>query len=265
MLAFRLNGKGEYLFDIDSASADFMTISPLLAEELGLTPTGNSVATGVGEETAPVRFSMLNSVELAGMTFRNVPVMVSDLHPFRGLKKGLIGSALLKRFNLTIDVRAGVMDLLPLDRPDLLTAGIDMARVVAAVPLYLFDATMVEASMAGAPPALYILDSAAATHLIDRAFFEQHVKPTIEPSRISRSGITGSQGAQWVNRIDGVSIGLGRLVSPGHGVHEFSMLALNQISGRYAAGLVGNPVLWPYRVHMDFRRGRLILERFPQS
>jgi hypothetical protein len=39
------------------------------------------------------------------------------------------------------------------------------------------------------------------------------------------------------------------------------MAELNEIGGRYAAGLVGNPLLWPYRVHMDFRHGRLILER----
>jgi hypothetical protein len=39
------------------------------------------------------------------------------------------------------------------------------------------------------------------------------------------------------------------------------MEELNAIGGRYLAGLLGNPVLWPYRVHMDFRRGRLILEK----
>lgn len=32
-------------------------------------------------------------------------------------------------------------------------------------------------------------------------------------------------------------------------------------SGRYTAGLLGNEILWPYRVHMDFRAGRLILEK----
>jgi hypothetical protein len=43
------------------------------------------------------------------------------------------------------------------------------------------------------------------------------------------------------------------------------MGALNEISGRYAAGLLGYPLLWPYRVHMDFKAGRLILERYPAS
>lgn len=32
-----------------------------------------------------------------------------------------------------------------------------------------------------------------------------------------------------------------------------------------AAGLLGNPLLWLYRVHMDFRAGRLIMERYPRS
>jgi len=263
MIAFKLNGKGEYPFDIDSASADFMTVSPLLAEELGLSLTGSSTASGVGTATAAVRFSMLDRVELGGITFRNVPVMVSDIHPFRGLKKGLIGTALLKRFNVTIDVDAEVMDLYPIERPELLAANIDRAAIAADVPLYLYDATTVEASLAGAPAALYILDSAAATNLVDRVFFEEYIKPKLDPARIVSAGIRGAGGAQQVNQVNGLSIGLGPLVFEGQTVHEFPMEGLNEIGGRYLAGLLGNPLLWPYRVHMDFRAGRLILEKRP--
>ena len=261
MIALRLNGQGEYPFDIDSASADFLTISPLLAEELGLVTTGRSTATGVGTGEAAVRFAMLDKVELGEIAFRNVPVMVSDIHPFRGLKKGLLGTALLKRFNVTIDVDAKTMDLYPLERPDLLAAAIDRAAVAADVPLYLFDATVVEAAVGGAPAALYILDSAAATNLVDGGFFAEHLKPKIDPARVVRSGIRGAQGAQYVNRVDGLPVALGSLVFDGQTVHEFPMEELNAIGGRYLAGLLGNPLLWPYRVHMDFRNGRLILEK----
>jgi hypothetical protein len=264
MVSMRLNGRGEYPVDIDSASADFLTISPLLAEELGLRPTGSSQATGVGTGHAAVRFSRLDRVDLAGITFRNVPVMVSDLHVFRGLKKGLFGTALLKRFNVTIDVRAGVMDLFALDRPELLAARIDKAAVAGEVPLYLFDATMVTASMAGAPEGLFILDSAAATNLIDAPFFREHLKPRLDPARIIPAGIQGAQGVQSVNQVNGLAIRLGPLVFDNQQVNEFSMDILNSITGRYAAGLLGNPLLWPYRVHLDFKAGKLILERYPE-
>jgi hypothetical protein len=157
------------------------------------------------------------------------------------------------------------MDLFPLDRPELLAGNIDRAAVAADVPLYLFDATTVEASLAGAPAALYILDSAAAANLVDGPFFEEHLKPTLDPARIVRSGIQGAGGAQYVNRVDGLSIALGPLVFDGQTVHEFPMEELNSITGRYTAGLLGNPLLWPYRVHMDFRAGRLILEKYPKS
>jgi len=49
----------------------------------------------------------------------------------------------------------------------------------------------------------------------------------------------------------------------GQTVHEFPMETLNLITGRYTAGLLGNPLLWPYRVHMDFRAGRLVLQKYP--
>jgi tetratricopeptide (TPR) repeat protein len=261
MIALKLNGKGEYPFDIDSASADFLTVSPLLAEELGLRLTGSSTAAGVGTDTATVQFSVIDKVELGAVAFRNVPVMVSDINPFRGLKKGLLGTALLKRFNVTIDVGAKALDLCPLERPELLAAAIDRAAVAADVPLYLFDATTVEASLDGAPPALYILDSAAATNLVDNVFFEEHLKPRLDPARILRGGIQGAQGVQWVELVDGLKISLGPLVFEGQRVCVFPMEELNEIGGRYLAGLLGNPFLWPYRVYMDFRNGRLILEK----
>ena len=261
MISLALNGKDDYLFHLDSALPAFMTISPLLAEELGLAPTGSATSTGVGTASIATRFAVLDTVELGPVTFRNVPVMVSDIRTLRGLKKGLIGTALLKRFNATIDIEAGIMDLFPLDRPDLLARNIDKAAVAAEVPLYIFDSTVVEASVAGAPPALYILDSAAATNLVDAGFFEEHIKPTMDPARIVQAGIQGAGGAQNVHRVDGLPIALGPLVFEGEQVNVFRMGGLNEISGRYAAGLLGNPCLWPYRVHMDFRAGRLILER----
>jgi hypothetical protein len=262
MLAIKLNGRGESPFDLDSASADFLTVSPLLAEELGLALTGSSSATGVGTAAAPVRFSILDRVEFGGIAFRNVPVMVSAIHPFRGRKKGLLGTALLKRFNVTIDVEADVMDFYPLERPDLLAARIDRSAVAADVPLLIYDATTVEAAPKGAPPALYFLDSAAATHLIDAPFFLKHLKPTLDPALITPGGIQGAQGVQTVNYIRGLTIGLGPLEFPDQMMCEFPMAALNELCGRYTAGLLGNPILWPYRVHMDFKNGRLILEKF---
>jgi hypothetical protein len=159
------------------------------------------------------------------------------------------------------------MDLFPLDRPDLLAARVDREAVAADVPLYLFDQTVVEASLAGAPPALYILDTAAATNLVDGPFFEEHIKPKLDPARIARRGIRGAGGDQWVNQVEALTVALGSLVFDDQQANEFPIDTLNTIGGRYAAGLLGNPILWPYRVHMDFKNGRLILEERtkPQS
>ncbi|MGB7296178.1 MAG: aspartyl protease family protein [Candidatus Aminicenantales bacterium] len=178
MISLALNGKGDYPFHLDSALAGFMTLSPLLAEELGLAPIGSAASTGVGTAPITTRFAVLDTVALGPVTFRNVPVMVSDIRTLRGMKKGLIGTAFLKRFNTTIDVEAAIQ---------------------------------------------------------------------------------GAGGAQNVRRVDGLPISLGPLVFEGQEVNEFRMGGLNEISGRYAAGLLGNPCLWPYRIHMDFRAGRLIL------
>jgi len=262
MISLRLNGKSDYPFDIDSGSPDFMTVSPELAEDLGLRPWGESSAVGLGGGNTSVRFAVLDSVEIGSIAFNNVPVMVSDLFIFGGLKKGLVGTGFLKRFNCTIDVRAETMDLFPLDRPDLLRANICPDAVAVEVPLYLCDAAAVEAEVEGTPQSLYILDSAAGANLVDSGFFLEHLKAAIDPDRIAPRTIIGTQGIQRMNRIDDLWIKLGPFAFGRQSVSEFSMDAMNSAMDIYAAGLLGNQVLWPYRVHFDFRAGRLILEKY---
>ena len=261
MVSLKVNGKGPYPFDIDSALVDFMMVSPQLAEELGLSLTGNATATGVGTREARVRFAVLDKVEIGPVAFFDVPVRVADIQSFRGERKGLLGTGFLKRFNVTIDPGKQEMILYPLDRPDLLAAMIDRKAVAVDIPLYIFDQTVVAASVGGAPEALYILDSAAATSLSDKPFFAEHIRPKLDPGRIIQGGIQGAGGPQQTLRVDGIPIALDSLVFPEQTIHEFSMETLNIIAGRYTAGLLGHPLLWPYRVHMDFRNGRLILEK----
>ncbi|MCU0244909.1 MAG: aspartyl protease family protein, partial [Acidobacteria bacterium] len=232
MVSLKLNGKTEGLFHLDSALAEFMTLSPLLAEELGLSTAGSATSVGVGTASVATRFAVLDKVEFGGVAFRNVPVMVSDVRTLRGLREGLIGTAFLKRFNVAIDVEAGIMDLFPLERPDRLAAGIDRAAVAADVPLYCFDATTVEAAVEGAPPALYILDSAASTNLLDRPFFVDHIKPKLDPARIVRAGIRGAGGEQTVDQVEGLSAKLGPHLVRGLQFNEFPMETLNAIGGR---------------------------------
>jgi hypothetical protein len=265
MISLALNGKGDRLFHIDSALPGFMTITPLLAAELGLAPGGSATSAGVGTAQIATRFAVLDTVALGPITFHNVSVMVADIATLRGRREGLVGAAFLKRFNVTIDMEGGTMDLFPLDRPDLLAGNIDRAAVAADIPLLAFDQTVVEASVAGAPPALYILDTAASNHLVDSAFFAEHIEPTLDPGRIIQAKIRGAGGTQVVRHVQGLPIALGSLVLAGQQVSEFPMAGLNALSGRYAAGLLGNCLLRPFRVHMDFRAGRLILERSPRS
>ncbi len=262
MVSMRINKKGPYFFDIDSAAADFLLISPLLAEELGLELSGSSQAIGVGTGSAPVRFARLDRIDLGGLTFRNVPIRVADIAPFRGLKKGLFGTGLLKRFNVTIDARAGVMDLFALDRPELLAARIDKSAVAAEVPLLVFEATMVTAPWPARRRGSTSWTRRRATNLVDALFFSQHIEPKLDPSRITAAGIRGAQGPMRVRQVNGLTIRLGPLLFDNQQANEFSMSALNAASGRYAAGLLGNPLMWPYRCHLDFKNGRLILERY---
>jgi len=108
-----VNGKGPYTFTLDTG-ATATTISPKLAEELGIEPykVENALAAGVGGGKIDVKFAKLDSFQLGSERVEDEEVLVIDFDSTLGcFTPGVVGHSFLKHFTLHVDYRTKNMML----------------------------------------------------------------------------------------------------------------------------------------------------------
>ncbi len=262
MLRIRLNGRGENLFHIDSAFRGMMALSPELADELGLERAGESVSRGVGPQSAATQGAWLDTVRIGDLTIADVPILVIDSAVYRGKKRGLIGTGLLKQFNVTLDARNDVLELYPKERADAFRRRIPEERIAQRVPFLIYPAPLVLARVGDGRPLPFTVDTAASSSLIDEEFFDAQLRPSIPDEELATSRVTGAGGTQSLLCWTAARLGIGDLAFSDMRMIRFDMHRLNVLSGRYAAGVLSNDFLWGYRAHFDFTRTQLILEAY---
>lgn len=256
----RINGEGAWPFDIDTAARNNMTLSTELADRLGLERAGEFPALGVGDAKQTLEGSWLQRIEIGDLSIENVPVMVMDSPTFGGEQRGLIGTGLLKLFNCTIDVAAGTLTLYSADRTDLLEEAIDPSRVVSRIPLFLGGGPLVLVGVEGSEARPFLVDTAASVSLLDQRYFEDRLAPSVDPNALTSIGVRGIGGTTETMMIPSARVTLGGADVEGVRLVVYDMEPMTRLVRRYAAGIIGAPILWRYRVHLNFSEPAMVLE-----
>lgn len=99
-----INGRGPFRFVIDTGTGADALVSPELASVLGLPEIGQAALSdpsGQGSRRAPM--VLLDSVEIAGVTFTNVKAVQHSFFAEAGACDGLLGFTLFHDYLLTLD------------------------------------------------------------------------------------------------------------------------------------------------------------------
>jgi hypothetical protein len=99
-----VNGQGPFRFVVDTGTGGEAFITSALMEKLGLVPAGQmhlADPSGVGARTVPM--VVLDSVQVAGVSFTGVKAAVHKLDDEGGECDGLLGFALFRNMLLTLD------------------------------------------------------------------------------------------------------------------------------------------------------------------
>lgn len=256
-----VNGQGPFLFDIDSAYRGNMILSPELADRLTLRRAGSFGGAGVGPARKILEGSHLERIRIGNLDIESVPVQVMESPTFGGNPRGLIGTNLLKLFHVVIDVKAGTMELIRGDRPDLLEAGIDRSRVHLAAPAFIAGAPLVPVGVNGGPPVLFMVDTAASVTLLDERYYQESIAEGIRPEEIQRIQIRGSGGAEEALMLPSAALSVAGADLGDTRVVILDMTRINAMRGIAVNGILGADRLWGYRVHLNFARPSLVLER----
>src|SRR5688572_15636214 len=106
-----INGRGPYDFAIDTGASQAV-LSEKLAAELGLKPLTSTIMHGVGGGgKIDTKLYGANEIEIGEVTIKNVPVGTFNDPLVTQLADGILGTALLSDFVITINYPANQMEL----------------------------------------------------------------------------------------------------------------------------------------------------------
>jgi predicted aspartyl protease len=99
-----VNGRGPFRFVIDTGTGADALVTPQLAEQLGLPTVGHTALSdpsGQGSKRVPT--VLMDTLDVAGVSFQNVRAVESGFFAESGTCQGLLGFTLFRDYLLTLD------------------------------------------------------------------------------------------------------------------------------------------------------------------
>ena len=111
ILAAKIDGKGPYLFVVDTGGHNILT--PGMSRELGLTVVGNGFTTGAGSGSTKTQFTKVKTLSIGDAVMSDQPFTIMDFgFPMitdDGKQQpiaGILGLELFERFAITLDYKS---------------------------------------------------------------------------------------------------------------------------------------------------------------
>ncbi len=261
LVPLQVAGSSPLDFVLDSGANRSSISDPLLAATLGLEVTNGGIARGMGSGAVGVLFTEPASLQSNGFELLRVPLAVHDIGAVLAARAGrelhgFLGRELFDRYVVEVDpvgrrlllydpssfVYGGTGQILPMEVKD------GRAVVRARVNVTGSKATAVR----------LLVDTGSGRYLTLISGGRRRLEPPPERSHATGVGVTGTTRVK-VGRV--AEVKLGELVVE-HletaWVRAFEIPATTTIPK--LDGVLGNRLLARYRVFLDYRHGRLILE-----
>lgn len=256
MISARINGRGPYLFYLDSGGHDI--ISPRLAKELGLQVAGEGRSGGAGDKTVETGYAKVAEIDAGGAILKNQTVIVLETSPpdvVGELIGGVLGVEFFERFLTTIDYERNKVtfeDPAKFSLTQQTSAGIP-------VPFKLYDhMPQVEGTFEDLG-ALYNIDTGSGQFLdLTRPYVEAHALQARYPGAVTIVSGFGTGGASHSTVVRAQSLGLGAAKVANVPV-GLSTALHGSFSDPVYSGNVGNGVLRHFRVTFDYPRKTMYL------
>lgn len=235
-----------------------------VASTLGKFKASNiSMTTGAG--SVAMNYMTLNKVAIGDVVLSNVPVAVTSLASFDHLigarPAGLIGANILKRFLITFDYEKKQLTLRdPSDTPDL-----NNVDIVKTKPALGVSGLAVDGILDGAVPVTCLVDTGAAFNNISEAV----VKSILPNSLLPMGDVLGLDGRRIKTssvRFKNIKLGDISVNNPVFSVaSQNAAVPAGIFSGGTKLAVLGNPFWSRYRMTVDYRGQRLLLETTPEK
>jgi hypothetical protein len=265
LIEVRIDGRGPYLFLIDTGGADLI-VDPVLADSLGCPTFGDEQGTFGGGRRRAVGLSRVKSLGLGDATFHDVPVGLLDCSRFSGVAMGrrvwgVVGTLVLMRCRATLDYPAGELVLEPRGGERREVAA-DTSRITIPFRLAGDHYMVARGRLDEGPEAQWFVDTGLAGAAVTApvsALVEAGI--TVPDTSSGPSGIGGG-GSMKVQVFPVARFRLGDAEAGGLlGVFGPFPATLERAFGFRIAGIISHAFFRPWRVTFDFDAMRLILAK----
>jgi predicted aspartyl protease len=255
----KVNGGEDYRFLIDTGATQNV-MDQAVASSLGPVSKSNLTLT-TGSGFVHMGYIELNSVEFGGLNLKHVPMAVNDMPAFAQIHPrpaGILGANVLRRFLVTIDY-----DQRRLILADPASVKVPLgATVVEAQPAFGAAGLSVEAKLDDSLKLTFLVDTGAAFNSVP----ENLIKSVLTMPLLTVGNVQGVEGSKIIiGSVQLKSVTLGE-VTVNDPVFSVAPALANQklppglFSGS-ALGIMGNPFWSQFRLTVDYRNGRLILQK----
>ena len=240
-----INGRGPYDFAIDTGASQAV-LSEKLAAELGLKPLTSTIMHGVGGGgKIDTKLYAVNEIGIGDVKIRNVPVGTFNDPLVTQLADGILGTALLSDFIITINYPANQMELARKRTPN--TTG-------EVVPSWFFsNLLLVPLEINGRYRGNFVVDTGAVTTVLSLGMAETLGVTEKTPGAKIDLGLAGVGGFEGVVlRVPNVTIETAKSSEAFPQVVAIELKEISKMIGTEIAGVIGYDFLSEYKVTLDY-------------
>jgi len=262
VLKVRLNNQFDQRFILDTGASQTV-VDKALASTLGPTSIADFSITA-GAKAVPLSYTTLSSVTIGDVTVDNITALVTDLSSFsKALGErpgGLIGSNILRRFLVTIDFQDKRV-VLSDPKNVVIPPG---ATIVQSAPGFGSTALVVPGKLDGKTNLNFLVDTGASFNNLPQSLVKPLVSGPVLPVG-EVFGIDGQKVSIGALKLKSLTLGGLTVRNPVFALApEGAEGGSTGLFNASSMGILGNPVWSRFRLTIDYRNERLILEQPPE-
>jgi hypothetical protein len=248
-----INGKGPYDFAIDTGASQAV-LSEKLAAELGLKPVTTTVMHGVGGGgRIDTKLYSVDEISVGDVKIRKVPVGTFNDPLVTQLADGILGTALLSDFILTVNYPASQLELTRKRTPN--TAG-------EIVPAWFFSNLLLVPIDINGKRGNFVVDTGAVTTVLSHAMAANLGVTERTPGAkvdLGLSGVGGFEGV--VLKVPNVTLKTAKNAEAFPQVVAIDLKDISKMIGTEIAGVLGFDFLDGYKVTLDYYAAEVHLSK----
>src|SRR5436190_15378471 len=239
-----INGKGPYEFAIDTGASQ-VVLSEKLAGQLGLKPLTSTIMHGVGGGgKIDTKLYSVDEISVGDVKIKKVPVGTFNDPLVTQLADGILGTALLSDFILTVNYPASQLELARKRVPN---------APGEAVPAWFFSNLLLVPLDVNGKHGNFVVDTGAVTTVLSHSMAANlGVTPNTPGAKVDLglSGVGGFEGI--VLKVPNVTLKTPKNSEVFPQVVSIDLKEISKMIGTEIAGVVGFDFLEGYKVTLDY-------------